>query len=254
MKVKREIFTLESQIKREEGDTNTERRRERGAEESKRRRERGWRRRRGGDVRRHHRRQESVQGELHIGAGSDFWRHVPDGGLPQVHPRLPHVRQPTNSQVRFGLFFFFGGRAVERGFLAHLAMPMSLYDHHLSLSSLVLLLLASVSVDSLPSNFQNGCSWYKCLHLEAIDRKHIQLQWPLVVACLISKILSSQCGIFPNRYRHLWYPIFSTIFKMPNELRSTRTYFLDVTLVSFRYSSGHVICTTNSEDKSNVQV
>ena len=36
-------------------------------------------------------------------------------------------------------------------FLAHLAMPkMSLYDHHLSLSSL---LLVSVSVDSSPINF-----------------------------------------------------------------------------------------------------
>ena len=43
-------------------------------------------------------------------------------------------------------------------FLAHLAMPkMSLYDHHLSLVSLVLLLLASVSVDSSPINFQDGC-------------------------------------------------------------------------------------------------
>ena len=44
--------------------------------------------------------------------------------------------------------------------LAHLAMPkMSLYDHHLSLVSLVLLLLllASVSVDSSPINFQDGC-------------------------------------------------------------------------------------------------
>ena len=30
---------------------------------------------------------------------------------------------------------------------------MSLYDHHLSLS----VLLASVSVDSLPVTFQNGC-------------------------------------------------------------------------------------------------
>ena len=41
---------------------------------------------------------------------------------------------------------------------------MSLYDHHLSLSLSVLLsvllsslLLASVSVDSSPINFQNGC-------------------------------------------------------------------------------------------------
>ena len=44
--------------------------------------------------------------------------------------------------------------------LAHLDMPkMSLYDHHLSLS-LSVLLLASVSVDSLPIDFQNGCHLY----------------------------------------------------------------------------------------------
>ena len=39
---------------------------------------------------------------------------------------------------------------------------MSLYDHHLSLSLLLLVLLlsallASVSVDSSPINFQDGC-------------------------------------------------------------------------------------------------
>ena len=56
------------------------------------------------------------------------------------------------------------GRFPNATFLAHLAMPkMSLYDHHLSLSSL----LASVSVDSSPS-FKNGCFWYNGLHLEAI--------------------------------------------------------------------------------------
>ena len=38
---------------------------------------------------------------------------------------------------------------TELQLLAHLAMPqMSLYDHHLSLVSLVSLLLASASVDS----------------------------------------------------------------------------------------------------------
>ena len=42
-------------------------------------------------------------------------------------------------------------------FLAHLAMlKMSLHDHDLSLY-LSLLLLASVSVDSSPINFQDGC-------------------------------------------------------------------------------------------------
>ena len=48
-------------------------------------------------------------------------------------------------------------------FLAHLAMPkMSLYDHHLLLS-LSSLLLASVSVDSSPINFQNGCYLYDAI-------------------------------------------------------------------------------------------
>ena len=48
-------------------------------------------------------------------------------------------------------------------FLDHLAMPkMSLYDHHLSLS-LSVLLLASVSVDSSPINFQNGCHLYDAI-------------------------------------------------------------------------------------------
>ena len=54
-------------------------------------------------------------------------------------------------------------------FLAHLAMPkMSLYDHHLllsvllsvSLSVLLLGLLASVSANSSPIHFQNGCHLY----------------------------------------------------------------------------------------------
>ena len=34
---------------------------------------------------------------------------------------------------------------------------MSLYDHHLSSLSSLLVLLASVSVDSLPVTIQNGC-------------------------------------------------------------------------------------------------
>ena len=48
---------------------------------------------------------------------------------------------------------------MKLDFLAHLAMPkMSLYDHHLSLVSLLLLLASvSVSVDSSPINFQDGC-------------------------------------------------------------------------------------------------
>ena len=49
-------------------------------------------------------------------------------------------------------------------FLALLTMPkMSLYNHHLSLSLSALLsalLLVSVSVDSSPINFQNGCHLY----------------------------------------------------------------------------------------------
>ena len=48
-------------------------------------------------------------------------------------------------------------------FLDNLAMPkMSLYDHHLSLS-LSVLLLASVSVNSSPINFQNGCHLYDAI-------------------------------------------------------------------------------------------
>ena len=61
--------------------------------------------------------------------------------------------------------------------LAHLAMPKWAYMIVICRWccrcrwSLVLsVLLASVSVDSLPTNFQNGCLWYNSLHLEAIDR------------------------------------------------------------------------------------